>query len=150
MSIDELEQIVRKAYESGSIFIAGDGNVLSREGGSAAAAALGALLETIDDRRFNVYCENQRRLTGWVSSRGNPILEQARTLLKTEHKDHAAAAALDHAWYEFVGLLVNEHVRRGGQPPDQAQTRATCAVFVAKVVWDQMLGNDQILGAHLG
>lgn len=144
MKLEEIQKVVSGAYERGSIFVADDGNVLSAEGGSAAAAVLGALLETIDDKRFNVYCENQRRFTGWANSRGNPILEEARKLLKRDRKEPRVKALLDQAWYECIGPLVNEHVRRGGEAPNTDQTRATCAVFLAKHAFDLALGNDQI------
>jgi hypothetical protein len=144
VKFEEIEKTVREAYERGSIFIADDGNVLSVEGGSGVAAVLAALLETIDDRRFMVYCENQRRLTNWGNSRGNPILEQARSLLKQERKDPRVKALLDQAWYECIGPIVNERVKRGGDPPTVEQARATCAVFVAKYAFDRAIGADQI------
>jgi hypothetical protein len=57
---------------------------------------------------------------------------------------------------EFVAPLVAEHVKNGGQAPSAEQVEATCAMLLAKILWDVKLGNpDQavvlrMLGARLG
>ena len=86
---------------------------------------------------FNAYCENQKRVIGWLQSKTNPIQAQARDLrAKRRGNDPSVRSMFEDVEREFVAPLVAEHVKRGGEPLSGEQIEATCAMLLAKILWD--------------
>lgn len=145
MNVSSIRELVEEAITEGLLFRS-EGTVLSSAEGFnvAGRAVLGALLDNAGLPGFNTYCTNQKKTLGWLVAKGNPISKQARDLLKRESWDPSATSMLSDVNREFIGPLVEEHIAKGGTRPGDADIKATCAVLVAKILWDLHLGNPDL------
>ena len=160
LKVEQIRLLVNEAVRAGYIFVfEPEGTMLSTAEGynRAGVAVLGAMVLNLGQPTFNLYCENQRRAIGWLQSRTNPIQVEARELrAKRRGNDPSVRSMLEDVEREFVAPLVAEHVKNGGQAPSVDEVEATCAMLLAKILWDAKLGNpDQaaalrMLGARLG
>ncbi len=145
MDISTMRSLVDEAIDEGFLFRS-EGTVLSSAEGYnyTARAMIGALLDFSGTPSFNNYCKNQKTLTGWLASKGNPINEKARTILKGSSSDPTMGSMLTDVEREFVRPLVDEHTQRGGRRPSSPEIDATSAMVVSKIIWDLSLGNPDL------
>jgi len=113
----------------------------------AGVAVLGAMILNLGQPTFNAYCENQRRAIGWLQSKTNPIQAEARDLRAKRRNDPSVRSMFEDVEREFMAPLVAEHVKNGGQAPSAEQVEATCAMLLAKILWDAKLGNPALAAA---
>jgi len=145
VDLSAIRELVDEAIDDGLLFRS-EGTVLSSAEGFnvAARAVLGALLDNAGLPSFNTYCANQKKMLGWLAAKSNPISKQARDLLKRESWEPSARSMLADVNREFIAPLIQEHVAKGGARPGDAEAKATCAMLVAKILWDLQLGNPDL------
>lgn len=156
--VEQIRFLVNEAVRAGYIFEQDRTMVGSAEGyNRAGIAVLGAMILNLGQPTFNTYCENQQRAIGWLQSKTNPIQAEARELRAKRRGNHPSVRSMfDDVEREFVGPLVDEHAKNGGQAPGAEELEATCAMLLAKILWDLKLGNPDLaavlrmLGPSLG
>ena len=146
MTLEEIRARVDDAVVLGYLFER-DGSMLSTAEGynRAALAVLGAILLNLGKPTLNKYCENQGRALGWLQSKANPISRQARELRsKFQQRDPSIQSMFEDATKAFIAPLLTAHARAGGKPIPRDHEEATCAMLIAKIMWDNGLGNPEL------
>ena len=91
------------------------------------------------------YCHNQMYHLGWIGSRGNPILLQAREFrAKYRKNDPSVRSMIQDVNREFIQPLIAEHLARGGQAPSVDEVEAVCAMLLSQIVSDWQLANSEL------
>jgi hypothetical protein len=143
MTVEEIRACIDVAVTRGYLFEQGGTMLSTAEGyNQAALAVLGAMLLNLGKPTFNMYCESQSRALGWLQSKANPISRQARELrTKFRQQDPSMQSMFEDATKAFIAPLLSAHARAGGRPIARDHEEATCAMLLAKIIWDYKFGN---------
>jgi len=149
MTVDDMQAHLNAEVADG-LLLENQGTILSTAEGynHAACAATGALVLNLGNPGFNMYCENQRRMLGWLTSKANPLSRRAREL-RSRHRsgDPSVSSMFEDVRREFLEPLSLAHRRAGGAGLTPKQDEATCAMLLAKILWDVGLGNPEMGGS---
>lgn len=143
MTVDEMQAHL-KAEIAGGLLFENQGTILSSAEGynHAACAAIGAMVFNLGKAGFNIYCENQRRMLGWLTSKTNPISRRARELRsRYRSADPSVSSMFEDVRREFLEPLSLAHRRAGGAAITPKQDEAACSMLLAKILWDVGLDN---------
>jgi hypothetical protein len=146
VTLEEIRARVDDGVALGYLFEQ-DGSMLSTAEGynRAALAVLGAMLLNLGKPILNKYCENQGRALGWLQSKANPISRQGRELrTKFRQRDPSIQSMFEDATTAFIAPLLTAHARAGGKPIPRVHELATCTMLLAKIMWDNSLGNPEL------